>query len=107
MSVQPSNKLSSLNTPFVRSPANILGLLSSYRNGLTLLVLLALTTISAMLGELTPTSSDYAPLILVILVVKAQLIIDYFMQLKSSKPFWRYSMSAFALVIALIIWICN
>lgn len=72
------------------------------------LLLVLLTMLSAYLGELNTTPSSTSELnkelILLILVLKAQLIVDYFMQLKTVKKFWRLTMSAFAICISLIIW---
>ncbi|WP_444998386.1 cytochrome C oxidase subunit IV family protein [Aliikangiella sp. IMCC44359] len=71
-------------------------------------LLIILTMLSAYLGELNTKSSSISELskglILLILVLKSQLIIDYFMQLKQVKVFWRLTMSIFAICISFIIW---
>jgi cytochrome c oxidase subunit IV len=68
------------------------------------LALIALSAIAAYIGEFSDTADKMMLPILLILVIKAQLIIDYFMGLKRVRTFWRLSMSAFAVVISVIIW---
>ena len=68
------------------------------------LILITLSSIAAYVGEFTESTDDLIAPLLIILIIKAQLIIDYFMGLKRVKTFWRSSMSAFAIVISIIIW---
>ena len=66
------------------------------------LILVLLTLLSAYLGEFSEWNTTSLIVVLVIMVAKAQLIIDYFMQLKGVQRIWRISMSCFSIVIALI-----
>ena len=76
----------------------------SYGPTAVLVSLLALTALSAFIGEMSPYDQSFVPLVLLILVIKSQLIIDHFMKLKGCKLFWRLTMSLFSIVIAILIW---
>lgn len=78
-----------------------------YTAEIILFFLIFLTSLNAYLGEFSANGDTYDHLILIILVLKAQLIIDYFMHLKKCAFAWRYSMSAFAIVIACLIGFLN
>ena len=66
--------------------------------------LIALSGLAAYIGEFSEPTDEIIMPILLILIIKAQLIIDYFMDLKHVRLFWRITMSAFAIVISVIIW---
>ncbi len=67
-------------------------------------LLILLSSIAAYIGEFNQINNQLLIILLVILIIKAQLIIDYFMKLKHVNVFWRYSMSAFSVTISVIIW---
>lgn len=68
------------------------------------LLLVLLSGIGAYIGEFAQPNNQNLIIILLILVIKAQLIIDYFMMLKKVKALWRLTMSAFSVVISIVIW---
>ncbi len=68
------------------------------------LLLVLLSGIGAYIGEFAQPNNQNLIFILLILVIKAQLIIDYFMMLKKVKALWRLTMSAFSVVISIVIW---
>ena len=65
------------------------------------IMVICLTILSAYMGEFSQWSTSSLVVVLCIMVVKAQLIIDYFMRLKHVQKIWRRTMSAFSMVIAL------
>lgn len=71
---------------------------------ITWICLILLSMVGAYIGEFSDMDRSVLAVTLIILVVKAQLIVDYFMELKQVKIFWRSTMSAFAIFISVIIW---
>ena len=68
------------------------------------LMLIAATAIAAVLGSIELSMAGQTGLwvtfaSIVILVIKGQLIVDYFMGLKNVQPMWRILLSAYCLVI--------
>ena len=68
------------------------------------LILMVATAIAALLGSMDLSGAGQTGLwitlaSIVILVIKGQLIVDYFMDLKHVQPIWRLLLSAYCLVI--------
>ena len=69
------------------------------------LILLLLSSIAAWIGEFGASNTGIVAFVIVALIIKGQLIIDHFMGLKQSPLLWRGIMSAFCIVISLIMFI--
>jgi len=67
------------------------------------LVLMTLSIIAAWIGEFGSINTQIVAFIVVALIVKGQLVVDQFMGLKHVSWLWRGIMSAFCVVIGLII----
>lgn len=67
------------------------------------LILLIMSGIAAWIGEFSTTNTQIMIFIVVSLMIKGQLIVDYFMGLKQVSWVWRGIMSAFCVVIGIII----
>jgi len=68
------------------------------------LMLIGATAIAAFLGSIELSGATQTGLwvtlaSIVILVIKGQLIVDYFMDLKNVQPIWRLLLSAYCFVI--------
>ncbi|MCP5206993.1 MAG: cytochrome C oxidase subunit IV family protein [Hahellaceae bacterium] len=75
------------------------------RSTLIWLFLIALTCIAAYVGEFSTTNPQIIGFIILALIIKAQLVVDYFMGLRHVKTVWRLILSAFSIVIGTIIFI--
>ncbi|WP_196137882.1 cytochrome C oxidase subunit IV family protein [Aliikangiella sp. G2MR2-5] len=69
------------------------------------LALIILSVAGACFGEVKALTEEILLATLIILVVKAQLIVDYFMGIKQVRPLWRLTMSGFAISISFIVWL--
>ncbi len=67
------------------------------------LILIIMSGIAAWIGEFSTTNTQIMAFIVVSLMIKGQLIVDYFMGLKKVSWMWRGIMSAFCIVIGIII----
>lgn len=75
------------------------------RSTVVWLVLITLTGISAYIGEFSVTDEKIIAFIVIALVIKAQLVVDYFMGLKEVRTLWRVVMSAFAALIGSVMFL--
>jgi caa(3)-type oxidase subunit IV len=67
-------------------------------------LLLMLATITAAVLSFLPMNGMLMTFItILILILKGQMIVDYFMGLKTSSTFWRVVMSAYCVVIGLVV----
>ena len=66
------------------------------------LFLIALSGIAAWIGEFGTSTPHMVSFIILALIVKGQLVVDYFMGLKHASWLWRGIMSAFCLLIGAI-----
>ena len=69
------------------------------------IALMFATAIGAFLGSLKTTGVAVVLLSIVVLVVKGQLIVDYFMGLKPVARHWRILMSAYSIVIGAFVFL--
>lgn len=74
------------------------------------LALILLTLISAGISHMSFAHEQLGKYLFILialgaLTIKGQLIVDYFMELKHVKPMWRVIMSAYCVVISLLIFI--
>lgn len=67
------------------------------------LVLIGTTILSALIGGQSELGLLAVMGIVLLLIVKAQLIIDHFMALKGVAVHWRWLMSAYSVVIGLLV----
>ena len=74
------------------------------RSTIIWLILIVLTCIAAYIGEFSVTNPQVIGFIIVALVIKAQLVVDYFMGLRHVSVVWRGILSAFSIVIGTIIY---
>ena len=69
------------------------------------LLLIVLSGIAAWIGEFGASSPHIIGFVILALIVKGQLVVDYFMGLKQVSWIWRGIMSAFCMVIGAIMFI--
>lgn len=67
------------------------------------LTLLALSAISAYIGEFGETNTTIIGLVIIALIIKGQLIVDYFMDLKQVSVVWRLVLSGFCAILGFVI----
>ena len=69
------------------------------------LLLIALSGIAAWIGEFGESTPHIIGFVILALIVKGQLVVDYFMGLKQVSWLWRGIMSAFCVVIGAIMFV--
>ncbi|MFC3153285.1 cytochrome C oxidase subunit IV family protein [Litoribrevibacter euphylliae] len=72
------------------------------------LVMIAITLTNALIAEQAKPSAAIAVLICGMIVIKARLVIDYFMELKEASPYIYYLMNAYFYIfplVALLVWL--
>ena len=69
------------------------------------LLLITLSGIAAWIGEFGASTPHIVGFVILILIIKGQLVIDYFMGLNQVSWLWRGIMSAFCMVIGAIMFI--
>lgn len=67
------------------------------------LALLALTTMAVVLGNRAGGWAALAPVLLALAVVKGQLVVDHFMELKRVRRRWRALLYTYLVVVAALI----
>jgi len=78
---------------------------STYTPTIIWLFLIALSGIAAWIGEFGASTPHIVGFVILSLIVKGQLVVDYFMGLKQVSWLWRGIMSAFCVVIGAIMFI--
>ncbi len=68
------------------------------------IILIALTLSSALIGYLELSGLYIVAIVLLTVVIKGQMIIDYYMGLKNVRGFWRYALMGFVFLIPAIIY---
>ncbi|GLQ31975.1 cytochrome C oxidase subunit IV family protein [Litoribrevibacter albus] len=72
------------------------------------LAMIAMTLLNAFIAEKAEPSALIAVVICSMIVIKARLVIDYFMELKEASPYIYYLMNAYFYIfpfIALLVWL--
>lgn len=67
------------------------------------LALLALTTAAVVLGNRAGGWAALAPVLLALAVVKGQLVVDYFMELRRVRRRWRALLYTYLILVAALI----
>ncbi|MBV1921150.1 MAG: cytochrome C oxidase subunit IV family protein [Pseudomonadales bacterium] len=78
---------------------------SSTRPTIIWLFLITLSGIAAWIGEFGASTPHIVGFVILALIVKGQLVVDYFMGLNQVSWLWRGIMSAFCMVIGAIMFI--
>ncbi len=68
------------------------------------IILIVLTLSSTLVGYLELSGLYIVGFVLLTVVIKGQMIIDYYMGLKNVRGFWRHAMLGFVFVIPAIIY---
>ncbi len=68
------------------------------------IILLALTLSTSLVGYFEWSGLYIVAFVLLIVMIKGQLIIDYFMGLRRVRGWWRFAMLGFVIVIPIIIY---
>lgn len=72
------------------------------------LVMIAITLINALIAEQAEPSTAIAFIVCGMIVIKARLVIDHFMELKEASPYIYYLMNAYFYIfplVALLVWL--